>query len=431
MANYYSSLKFILVLLFINATLLAQSKFLPGKITKTNGETIAVLIKVTSWKNNPKAIQYKLQNETKITTSTVVDISGFEVFNKAKYLRADVAFDRSSDLQGQLSFVRDPIWENEILFLKVLVESEVSLYLHKTNNTMRFYYQKGSGSFEPLVYKKYLSGQRVQRNRAYRKQIQDNFLCGYEIDGLRKLEYKIKDMVKLFKSINECAGNEVNIMQSEGAKGTTNWAFQPGINFISGNMTKTLFATGGTVRDFYVSDIENKSALRIGFEGEYMMPHSLNKWALFFGAAYTSFKSQGEWNDVLFAKDFSFQRGTQKWDATISHVTINIGLRRYIYVNDKFRILASLGWVPGLSLNLNSSVDVGLINGTELFSGADLETREVSNFIAGLGIQTGRATLEVRYNTKRKVLADNVVYDLSYQSISIMIGFNFLKNLKK
>jgi len=431
MRNHKASLLFIFTFLFLNTALLAQREFLPGKITKSNGETIEALIKISGWKNNPYFIDYKINGEDRIITGKVEDVAAFEIFDKVKYVRADVAFDRSSDLQGQLSTVRDPLWENEILFLKILVESETSLLLHKTNKTMRFYYQKGSGGYEPLVYKKFLSNGRVQRNRAYRKQIQDNFSCGYDLDELRKAEYKIKDMVDLFVGINKCLNHEVNIMQAEGSKGSTTWAIQPGLNFISGRMTKSIIAVGGTQPETYSSNIDGKTDIRIGIEGEYMLPQSINKWSLFFGAAYSGFKASGQWNDVLYFSNLTLLRGTQSWEATVSNITFNIGIRRYFKLNDKTRILTSLGWVPGLTLDLNSSADIALINNNVATTGAKLDPQEVSNFIAGLGIQMGNLTLEARYNTNRQVLNESLLYDLEHSGFSILIGFRFLKDLNK
>ncbi|OEK04960.1 hypothetical protein [Roseivirga misakiensis] len=429
MINPRLRLSLIALLFAVNVTLVAQSEFLPGSITKSNGQTEEVTIKTAGWKNNPYFITYKSADSDKIITGKLEDIAAFEVYGKAKYVRADVAFDRSSDLQGQLSTVRDPLWENETLFLKVLVESETPLFLHKTNKTMRFYYQNGTNTYEPLVFKKFLSGQRVQRNRAYRKQIQDNFSCGYDLEGLRKVDYEIKDMVSLFVSLNECQNQEVKVMQSEGAKGSTVWAFQAGPNVLSGTMTKSIIAAGGTQPESYATDIDSKLALRIGIEGEYMLPQSVNKWAMFFGASYTGFQASGRWNDVLYFSNLTFQRGFQRWEATVSSINFKIGMRRYVQLNDKSRLFLSFGWQPGLNLDLNSSATISLIDDNILTTGAQLDAQEVSNFIIGLGGQFENLMLELRYNTKRQVFNESILYDLEYQGFSIILGYKFLKNL--
>lgn len=422
MTNSSFTIKIFSFLLFLNTSLLAQKDFLPGQITKANGETIDVLVKMTGWKNNPYSIQYKLENEDKITLSTAEDIAAFEVFNKAKYISAKVAFDRSSDLLEQLSYVKEPLWENESLFMKVLLESELSLFLHKTNNTTRFYYQNGqSNPLEPLVYKKYQVNQRIKHNRSYRKQIQDNFTCGYDIDGLRTLQYKIKDLVKTFVSINECTGNEVNIIQSEKLKGSTIWAFQTGFKFISGSMTRNSSATLVTTQSASTSDIESKTSLVIGFEGEYMLPRSINKWSLFFGASYSGFNTEGRL-DGVFSPNSPQSGGPQTWDGMVHSITSNIGFRRHLHVNDNLRFLLSLAWAPGFRINLSSGMDVNGINPV---------VSEGSNFNAGFGIQKGLTTLETKYHTRRRVLKDSDLYDLNYQGFSILLSFKFKQEARK
>ncbi|NOJ76422.1 hypothetical protein [Empedobacter stercoris] len=134
-------LKTIFIFLF-TISIHAQIRFEQGYIIDNNNQRQDVLIKNIDWLNNPKSIEYKNDETSKIEIATINQIKEFGINNRSKYVKADVKIDRSSEELSNISNIQEPEFKEETLFLKVLIEGEASLYDYVDYNLKRFFYKK-------------------------------------------------------------------------------------------------------------------------------------------------------------------------------------------------------------------------------------------------------------------------------------------------
>ena len=115
-------LLFLITILSINCY--SQIKFEKGYFIDNTNQRTNCLIKNIDWENNPTEFEYKLSKESKINKSTINLIQEFGIDNISKYVRSTVNIDRSSERINKLSNNKNPIFKEEQLFLKVLIEGE-------------------------------------------------------------------------------------------------------------------------------------------------------------------------------------------------------------------------------------------------------------------------------------------------------------------
>ena len=159
----------------------SQISFEKGYFINNNEEKIQCFIKNVDWENNPKDFKYKLLEKSDPKTASIAQIKEFGIYNYSKYIRSNVNIDRSSENVNKLSNSKRPIFQEEELFLKVLVESKASLYQYVDNNLNRFFYNKDNSNIEQLIFKSYkttdLDKNNRYRNNRYRQQLWVDLKC--------------------------------------------------------------------------------------------------------------------------------------------------------------------------------------------------------------------------------------------------------------
>lgn len=123
-----------LAIMIISFNAIAQISFEKGYFISNNNQKIECLIKNMDWKDNPTKFLYKLEEDQNSKTATIQTVKEFGINNVSKYVRFSVSIDRSSENINELSDSRSPIFNNEILFLKTLVEAKASLYYYEASN---------------------------------------------------------------------------------------------------------------------------------------------------------------------------------------------------------------------------------------------------------------------------------------------------------
>lgn len=127
----------------------------------------------------------------------------------SKYKRFKVNIDRTSDNINILSTNKNPIWKEEILFLKLLIEGDATLYSYLQENLTRYFYETKNIKLEQLVYLKYLSDEtnqeiysstdNIKENNQYRQQLYNNVKCdNISESDLKKVTYRKSSLVKYF-----------------------------------------------------------------------------------------------------------------------------------------------------------------------------------------------------------------------------------------
>jgi hypothetical protein len=169
--------KLLLVLFtFLNIHSYSQIVFEKAYYIDNNNKKISCLIKNQDWIKTPKQFEYKLTEteQSQILSITQVKEFGFE--NDAKFERQTVNVDRSSENMKSLSYVKNPEFKEETIFMKVLVEGKATLYQYDDNDLKRFFFKTDAIAVNQLVYKSYqISDAAIGQNNHYKQQIANAF----------------------------------------------------------------------------------------------------------------------------------------------------------------------------------------------------------------------------------------------------------------
>ncbi|MGW9686270.1 hypothetical protein [Flagellimonas sp. 2504JD1-5] len=215
-------------LLLIAMTTIAHSQieFEKGYIVNNSGERIECYIKNAGWSYAPKKIAYKLTKDSEKNIGTIESIKEFSVPGEFKYSRQKVAIDRSSNSIIHLSYDKNPEFVEETLFLEVLVDGRATLFYYHENYFTRFFYKKGDGVIEQLVYKPYRTSTRITNENKYvrkilknnrglaennwfRQQLWNALYCeSFTKKRFEKLRYQTKPLVSLFNDFNKCVSKD-------------------------------------------------------------------------------------------------------------------------------------------------------------------------------------------------------------------------------
>ena len=104
-----------------------------------NNQKINCLIKNIDWGNNPTEFTYKLSENSELNKKTIKSVKEFGIHNSSKYVRSSVKIDRSSNKVDELDNERIPTFQEEELFLKVLVEGKSTLYSYADASLSRYF----------------------------------------------------------------------------------------------------------------------------------------------------------------------------------------------------------------------------------------------------------------------------------------------------
>jgi hypothetical protein len=191
----------------ISAHAYAQTNFEPGYFITDKGERKVCLIKNEDWRNTPSSFDYKVSTTTQVKQASVAEVSEFAIGQSLKYVSATVKMDRSGSSFNNLSEEKAPQFEEETLFLKVLVEGGANLYSYSEGELQRFFFRIDKPEPQQLIYKYYRVGaDRARENLAFRQQMRNVFqgCSNVSFKEIDRADYRTKDLVELFVGYNEC-----------------------------------------------------------------------------------------------------------------------------------------------------------------------------------------------------------------------------------
>ena len=134
-----------------------QIEFERGYFIDRDGNRTECLIRNQDWQNNPERFSYQLNEASDVEQAGLAQVREFGVYDAFRFIAAEVDIDRASDDINKLDTKRNPTYEREQLFLKVLIEGRATLYSYKGEGLTRFFYSVNSGAISQLVYKRYLN----------------------------------------------------------------------------------------------------------------------------------------------------------------------------------------------------------------------------------------------------------------------------------
>lgn len=384
----------------------AQIKFEKGYFVNNSGQRTEALIKNLDWKNNPTEFEFKTdESSSEIKKETIKNIQEFGIDNEQRYIRKTVMIDGSSKQLNNLSNERKPEFTEETVFLKYVVEGKADLLYYENGNLEKFFISTNDFDVKQLIYKPYyINASAVAYNEDYKKQILDNLNCGVDLTDVNNLKYKSSDLVKVFLKYNECSNSAViNYNQNYEKRDLFNLTIRPGINLSSFEISNSSFATSES------NKFDNKIAFRIGLEAELILPFNKNKWAVFAEPTYQYYKAEKDF--VVYQGQASENIRTRSID--YKSIEIPIGIRYYLFLNDKSKIFINAAYNVDFEMNSNIYYDF-----------QSLKIASASNFAFGAGYKyNDKFVVEFRTSTKRDLLQNNTVLNTGYRTSSIILGY--------
>ncbi len=391
----------ILVLLCIGINGYGQINFEEGYFINNGGEKINCLIKNVDWKNNPTQFDYKVDKNSEVQNTDIHSVKEFSIVNQSKYQRFQVKIDRSSENLNNLSTNRNPEFNDEVLFLKVLIEGKANLYSYDDHQIKRFFYAVNDYiNAEQLIFKSYEKAQnKVATNNGFRQQLSTNLVCKELPDNIKNINYRKPELIRFFENYNRCNNSEyINYNKKRKNKNVFNVNIRPGMNISKLSVDNIITPS----RDI---DFDNEFSFRLGIELEYILPFNKGKWTFFVEPTYQNYKS-------------TTQLESQNAEVDYKSIELPFGVRHYLFINNASSIFINGAYV--FDFNLTSEIDY-----TQTLSDLDIESN--GNFILGLGYNYKRKySLETRYGFNRELLDRNITSGSKYNNLSIIFGFTIL-----
>ena len=375
----------------------SQISFEKGYYIDNSNQKTNCLIKNIDWKNNPTEFEYKLSENSESKKTSIKSIREFGIDNISKYVRSNVNIDRSSENINKLSNDRNPIFKEEELFLKVLVEGKANLYLFEDGSLRRYFFNKENTTIEQLVFKSYkTSNDKIGKNNRFKNQLWNNLKCpNFKITKVENLDYQKNDLIDFFVKYNECNGEKNINYEEKQKKDLFNLSIRPGFNSSSLSIQNSASSSRNT-------DFDNEFGFRFGIEAEFIMPFNKNKWSLIIEPTYQYFKSVKEITN-------------QSAKADYKSIEIPVGIRHYFFLNENSKIFINGSFIFDLS---NDSV-------IDFESGTDLEIKTRNNLAFGIGYKhNDKYGLELRYQTSREILSNYIYWSSDYSTLSVIFGYS-------
>ena len=207
--------------LLLTVSSFSQNTFLKGYYIDSSDKKIDCFIKNEDWLNNPTKFKYKNNIDSKVKTITINDVKEFGVLNTFKYKRYDVDIERSGKRSDELDNNKNPVFNKETLFLKLLIEGKSNLYYYEDGGLVRYFFYKNKTDVKQLVSKYYLTNEnQVNINKQFRRQLWIDLKCeSISMNSLERVNYEKSDLMRFFIKYNECSNAEyVNYQQKKKIK---------------------------------------------------------------------------------------------------------------------------------------------------------------------------------------------------------------------
>ena len=396
-----------------------------GYFIDNSNQKVECLIKNNEWVNNPTMFNYKLSEDDTPKEATVQTVKEFGIYNFSKYIRAKTNIDKSSDLIDYLSSDKKPDFHQELLFLKVLIEGEATLYLHN-DSSPRFFYKVNDSEIKQLVYKKYLANGYIHKNNHFKQQLFNLLKCRkLKLSDFEHLEYNKKDLMRLFIKYNKCKNSNFINYNTKQKKSKFLLTFSPGLNFSS--------FSPATLSTFYEKqNFWNPVKSQFRLQGEYIFPYYNNyKWSLIIEPTLLSYKysfskpiEQEIENNSGIIVMFPYNiKEIYVSKINYSAFQLSLGIRRYFYNNNNSKFFTNAYFI--MNRPYNSTMEITLRDFFNHYSYPKTIISPSNNFALGFGYKyKDLLNIEIRYHTKNYLGAYyQYVY---YRTISITAGISLL-----
>ncbi len=426
----------LLLLLMLAFTLQAigQIKFEKGYIVDNDGIKTECLIKNYDWNNNPSKIAYKIGETGEVLNGDFTNIKEFKVDGASRYVRVKTKIDQSTMDMAKLQRDRNPVWEEQTQFLKVLVEGKAVLYTYVSADLIRFFYSVSGSDVQQLVYKDWLFDKngmgndlKLATNNTYQQQLSVDVPLPQATSGsVTALSYNKSPLVKYFKKYNVAyavaetpatpateplVSNDINLNSntSKSERNYLNIKLAPGIN--SNNLVVDIRDKTAT---FYHADFGSFTTLRYGLETEFVMPFNKNKWSVTLEGNYQKSKVESI-NDKVY--------GYASLDYT--SVDIAVGVRNYYFINSNFKFFIDASLIVPVA-DFNSKINLHIALKSDAIT-SSLVINAPITFAAGGGCEYKRLSFECRWYVPRNLIVDETGWEGKHSCLSFILGYKILQ----
>ena len=400
---------YILALFFIPLlSIQAQIEFEDGYFINNDFEKVVCKIKNVDWHDNPISFIYKRSDQSEPQRLSIESVREFSIIGASKYIRDTVIIDRSSDNVKHLSEEANPIFNTEILFLKVLIEGKANLYEYVEGNFDRYFYSIDDAEIEQLIYKKYKTiDDKIGENSRFRQQLWVSFKCpGLDKKVFDKIEYVQSKLINLFKRYNNCIDQGSTNLVPDQNRDLFNLMIRSRANLSSFRYNKS--SSGAIITDF-----GQKLGFGFGIEAEFILPFNKNKWGIIIEPGYQHYLAEKT------GIDFTVPGGTFIAHIDYESIELPMGLRHYFFMSDRSTIFLDATYV--LDFDLNSAIENRSIAGTLI---TEREIVSGSNLAFGLGFKHNRIGAELRYHARRELLGGWSAFYSKFTTISFILGYS-------
>ncbi len=399
--------KYLLLLLCISNTAFTQIEFEKGYVIFDNGQKKEAWIKNVQWQNNPEQITYKLTENGPPQTAGIAKIKSFNINRQVKYERKTVKIDPLSYASSTLAKSSNPEYSLETLFLKVLIEGKATLYSYHDGNLKSFFYSLNDSLVKQLIYKEIKIDQRkTYQYRMFQQQLFNHLNCiGIPDNSFQHVSYAKNDLKRIFKSYNECfnvAFKEYE--QKRKLKEYFHLKITSGANFSNSELSNNIN------NNIIQADFGNQFTVAAGVEIELSLPFHKNKWAVLFAPNYQYFNKKDDQLHQIASIDYQV-------------IELPAGVRHFFYLNKQTKVFLNLTYNNYFDLNDSKIYNVAKNHTQSINFQRDINTTQSFGF--GAGIDLRNFTAELRYNTYRGLIENDININTKYNLLNFVIGYRF------
>ncbi len=308
----------------------AQNEFQPGYVVK-NGQKIDCLILNEGWYTSPTKISYKISENDEEITATANSINEFYI-NDTKFKYISKFFQHVHNIPAQKNFLR------------VLVDGKARLYSFNSGLNEFLFFDVNQQDLEMLEYKTKVEESKLKEFSKFRGQLYKRLKCeDLTLKTFQDLNYKVVDLVEVFKTYNNCENSDFNDLTQYKNKGQLNL-------YVYGGMSPFKLNPMGKNAEKAVST-QTFVPLKAGLELEYLLPINNNKLGVILGAEYSSNTSEGFilYRAIVPSSGAPVLR-PRKFKADYNILSIPLGVRYNMFIAENHQIFGNTGISFGIPL---------------------------------------------------------------------------------
>lgn len=399
------------LLLIFSMNSYSQIAFESGYFITQDNQKTNCLIENLDWQNTPTSFRYQLPENQNIVTMDLKTVKEFAITGQSKYIKAVVKIDRSSKRIENMSTEENPVFKEETLFLKVLIEGKASLYSYIDGHLTRFFYKTDHSEIKQLVYKNYLidGNSSIAENNSFRRQLFVDLKCETLLQReYEHLSYNNKALMKFFIKYNTCSDTNFTQFVTKEKRDLFNLTVRPRLNMTS------LSTSNSQTNDFSFK-FGNQTNFSAGLEAEFILPFNKNKWAIIVEPTYQYYKGKAT------RETSNLVGGEIKATIDYKSIELPIGVRHYFFLKNDAKIFVNASFL--IDFNLDSKMKLARKDDVP-FTTLDVSSLGSAAFGIG-GKLHDKYSIEIRYITPRTILKEYLAWDSSFATTSLIFGYSF------